>query len=233
MKAFRRAGCCLLHRAAPPPLVPRLTPLLARWTNGQARGSSCRHGAFAGARGGFPAGCYAPIMAELRSCGHAVRGHDCFPAMLPSLGARAAAQTHRVSSVARLVIIGLDIRADCLRCIRSMRTIWPSFARKRARQQQPKTRAFSQYVYHAGRCWVHRCGRALRARLHWGKRSKMSAEWCFFLKKNVQVLKTCRSGRVRPFYGHSARRTQHGLDAARGGGPPRCGDTGATGCAGL
>ena len=101
MKAFRRAGCCLLHRAAPPPLVPRLTPLLARWTNGQARGSSCRHGAFAGARGGFPAGCYAPIMAELRSCGHAVRGHDCFPAMLPSLGARAAAQTHRVSSVAR------------------------------------------------------------------------------------------------------------------------------------
>ena len=34
--------------------------------------------------------------------------------------------------------------------------------RKRAQQQEPKTRAFSQYVYHAGRCRVHRCGRALR-----------------------------------------------------------------------
>ena len=33
---------------------------------------------------------------------------------------------------------------------RSMRTIWPSFSRKRAPRQQPKTRAFSQYVYGAG-----------------------------------------------------------------------------------
>ena len=43
----------------------------------------------------------------------------------------------------------------------SMRPIWPSFARKRAPRQQPKTRAFSQYVYRAGSCRAHRCGRAL------------------------------------------------------------------------
>ena len=61
--------------------------------DGHARGtSSCSmamrgmHIAFAGANG-FPAGCYAPVMAELRSRGYAVRGHDCFPAMLPSLAA--------------------------------------------------------------------------------------------------------------------------------------------------
>jgi len=46
----------------------------------------------------------------------------------------------------------------------SMRTIWPSFARKRAQQQQPKTQAFSQYVYHAGRtAATARC--AVRRRL--------------------------------------------------------------------
>ena len=48
-----------------------------------------------------------------------------------------------------------------------MRTIWPSFSRKRAQQQQPKTRVFSQYVYHAGLCRVHRCGRALRCAPPW------------------------------------------------------------------
>jgi len=40
--------------------------------------------AFAGANG-FPSAAYAPVMAALRSRGFAVRGHDCFPAMLPSV----------------------------------------------------------------------------------------------------------------------------------------------------
>jgi len=58
----------------------------------------------------------------------------------------------------------------------SMPTTWPSFASKRAPRQQPKTRAFSQYVYRAGSCRAHRCGRALpcapllvpRVHLRWG-----------------------------------------------------------------
>ena len=80
--------------------------------------------------------------------------------------------------------------------------------RKRAPRQQPKTRAFSQYVYRAGSCRAHRCGRALPCQ-----------EYQATLAQSSMIAKTARnltaptisrkSGRVR---GQQVQETMsHGL----------------------